>query len=97
MVTDEEAQSLLKRERDHEQGSATEEFARTSNSKISTPVFGHVDWWILNITCLVTICFLSVWQVSTKAAMTVNLESDPGEVDSITSCFHDNLLLVNHS
>jgi hypothetical protein len=84
MVTDEEAQSLLKKDQDNDQVSTNAEHSNFSSAKISTPVFGHLDWWILNITCLVTITFLSIWQVSTKAAMTINLESDPGEVDSIT-------------
>ena len=80
MVTNDKTHPLLSKKDEHEEKSAPNVYSTFSNAKISTPVFGHADWWTLNIFCLVTITFLSIWQVSSKAAMTINLESNPGEV-----------------
>jgi hypothetical protein len=81
MVGIEEAQPLLSKKQDDRHSPQSEYSASSkSTARASTPKFGHVDWWILNLICLFTITLLSIWQVSTKAAMTVNLESSPGEV-----------------
>ena len=65
MPADEEKQVLLK----------TEHNSFLSYAKTATPEFGEVEWWILNISCLLTITLLSAWQVTGKVAMSLNLDS----------------------
>jgi hypothetical protein len=46
-----------------------------SYQQLRTPQFGDNEWWILNLSCLLTITLLSGWQVTGKVAISLNLES----------------------
>ena len=65
MPTDAETRPLLKR-------SSSSLF---SHAKEKTPEFGRNEYWILNFSCLLTITLLSIWQVTGKVAISLNLDS----------------------
>ena len=62
---DRERESLLK----------SEQSSFFSYAKLRTPKLGEFEWWILFLSCLLTITFQSAWQVTVKVVMSLNLES----------------------